>query len=205
MQFFFRLLVYTPIMEAITITGLLQHQNNEIADTVRKERRRLLNFIQQRIPDREEAEDILQDVFYQFTEAYRTINKIERVTAWLFTVARNKITDRYRKKKPEAFSRKPFYADDDGDTPLRLEDILPSLSDDPANELLRNTIWHAIEEALEELPDEQREVFVMHEFEDLSFKEMSALTKVPVNTLLSRKRYAILYLRKRLQVLYDEL
>ena len=189
------------MMEALAI---MKRQNAEITQTVRQERSRLLSFIQQRIPDREEAEDILQDVFYQFTEAYRTINSIERVTSWLFTVARNKITDRYRKKRPEPFSQKEIATDDEGEG-LRLEDILPDVSGSPDSDMMRAMIWSAIEEALDELPKMQREVFVMHEFEDRSFKEISAQTGVTVNTLLSRKRYAILYLRKRLQGLYDEL
>ena len=188
-------------MELLAIT---QRQNAEITQTVRQERSRLLSFIQQRIPDREEAEDILQDVFYQFTEAYRTIHSIERATAWLFTVARNKITDRYRKKRPEPFSQKQIATDDEG-TGLRLEDILPDVSGSPDGEMMRTMIWSAIEEALNELPKLQREAFVMHEFEDKSFKEISAQTGVTINTLLSRKRYAILHLRKRLQALYDEL
>ena len=188
-------------MELLAIT---QRQNAEITQTVRQERSRLLSFIQQRIPDREEAEDILQDVFYQFTEAYRTIHSIERVTAWLFTVARNKITDRYRKKRPEPFSQKQIATDDEG-AGLRLEDILPDVATSPDGEMMRTMIWSAIEEALDELPKLQRETFVMHEFEDKSFKEISAQTGVTINTLLSRKRYAILHLRKRLQTLYDEL
>ncbi len=183
----------------------MERQNDEITETVRKERPRLLSFIRKRIADQEEAEDILQDVFFQFTEAYRTINKIEKVTSWLFTVARNKITDRYRKKKPESFSRQNGYADEENEKGSKLEDALPDFSGNPDAELMRATIWHAVEEALEELPEEQREVFVMHEFEDLSFKEISGITRASVNTLLSRKRYAILYLRKRLQALYDEL
>lgn len=188
-------------MDLLAVT---QRQNAEITQTVRQERSRLLNFIQQRIPDREEAEDILQDVFYQFTEAYRTINSIERVTSWLFTVARNKITDRYRKKRPETFSQKQIATDEEG-RGLRLEDILPDVSGDPDSEMMRALIWSAVEEALAELPKAQREVFVMHEFENVSFKEISARTKVSVNTLLSRKRYAILHLRQRLRTLYDDL
>ena len=191
-------------MKAIAISATLQRQNDEIAQTVQQERGRLLNFIQQRIPDREEAEDILQDVFFQFTEAYRKINSVERVTAWLFTVARNKITDRYRKKRPTTFSQQQTAIDEEGES-IRLEDILPDMSGNPDSELMRGIIWNAIEEALEELPESQREVFVMHEFEDMSFKEISAQKQVPVNTLLSRKRYAILHLRQRLQSLYDDL
>lgn len=184
--------------------AVIKRQDAEITQTVRQERSRLLSFIQQRIPDRDEAEDILQDVFYQFTEAYRTINSIERVTSWLFTVARNKITDRYRKKRPETFSQQQLTTDEAGQG-LRLEDILPDVSGDPDSEMMRTMIWSAIEEALAELPRAQREVFVMHEFENLSFKAISAQTNVPVNTLLSRKRYAILHLRKRLRLLYDDL
>ena len=191
-------------MKAIAISATLQRQNDEIAQTVQQERGRLLNFIQQRIPDREEAEDILQDVFFQFTEAYRKINSVERVTAWLFTVARNKITDRYRKKRPTTFSQQQTAIDGEGES-IRLEDILPDMSGNPDSELMRSIIWNAIEEALEELPESQREIFVMHEFEDMSFKEISAQKQVPVNTLLSRKRYAILHLRQRLQSLYDDL
>ncbi|MGB3585455.1 MAG: sigma-70 family RNA polymerase sigma factor [Tunicatimonas sp.] len=192
-------------MEALSLTGgLIPRKENEISLTVQRERPRLLSFIQQRIPDREEAEDILQDVFYQFTEAYRTVKSIDRVTSWLFTVARNKITDRYRKKKPRSFSEQSA-SFTEGETSLRLEDMLSDLSSHPESELMRSVIWHAIEEALEEMPEDQREVFVMHEFEDRSFKEISAITDAPVNTLLSRKRYAVLFLRKRLQNLYDDL
>jgi len=192
-------------MEALSLTGgLVPRKEDEISQTVRRESPRLLSFIQQRIPDREEAEDILQDVFYQFTEAYRTVKSIDRVTSWLFTVARNKITDRYRKKKPRNFSEQAVSAGD-GETTLRLEDMLSDLSSHPESELMRSVIWNAVEDALDEMPEEQREVFVMHEFEDLSFKEISAATNTSVNTLLSRKRYAVLFLRKRLQSLYDDL
>lgn len=182
----------------------MQRKDDEISQTVRRERPRLLSFIQKRISDTDEAEDILQDVFYQFTEAYRTVKSIDRVTSWLFTVARNKITDRYRKKKPHTFSEQAVQSAD-GETALRLEDVLPDLANHPESEMMRSVIWHAVEEALEEMPVEQREVFVMHEFEDLSFKEISAIVNTPVNTLLSRKRYAVLFLRKRLQQLYDDL
>ena len=192
-------------MEALSWTGgLVPRKEDEISQTVRRESPRLLSFIQQRIPDREEAEDILQDVFYQFTEAYRTVKSIDRVTSWLFTVARNKITDRYRKKKPHNFSEQAVIADD-GEASLRLEDMLSDLSSHPESELMRSVIWHAVEDALDEMPEEQREVFVMHEFEDLSFKKISTATNTSVNTLLSRKRYAVLFLRKRLQNLYDDL
>lgn len=192
-------------MEVLSLTGsLMQRKDDEISQTVLRERPRLLSFIQKRIPDSDEAEDILQDVFYQFTEAYRTVKSIDRVTSWLFTVARNKITDRYRKKKPRTFSEQAVVSDD-GEGSLRLEEVLPDLTNHPESELMRSVIWHAVEDALEEMPVEQREVFVMHEFEDMSFKEISVVTDTAINTLLSRKRYAVLFLRKRLQQLYDEL
>lgn len=183
---------------------MARQQNDAIEKTVLRERGRLLNFIRKRVANDEEAEDILQDVFFQFVEAYRAIESIERVTSWLFTVARNKITDRYRKKKPEPLRRNMTQRDPD-EEPLMLEDILPDITHDQDDEMMRSVIWSAIEEALEELPDAQRQVFVWHEFDDKSFKEISVLTGDPVNTLLSRKRYAILHLRERLQALYNEL
>ena len=191
-------------MDTTVVTNMARQQNDVIEKTVLRERVRLLNFIRKRVSDDEEAEDILQDVFFQFVEAYRAIESIERVTSWLFTVARNKITDRYRKKKPEPLRRNIAQRDRDEEQ-LMLEDILPDFAHDQDDEMMRSVIWNAIEEALEELPDAQRQVFVWHEFEDKSFKEISTLTGDSVNTLLSRKRYAILHLRERLQVLYNEL
>jgi RNA polymerase sigma factor (sigma-70 family) len=183
---------------------MARQQNDAIEKTVIRERGRLLSFIRKRVADEEEAEDILQDVFFQFVEAYRAIVSIERVTSWLFSVARNKIIDRYRKKKPEPLRRNIAHRDREEET-LMLEDILPDLAHNQDDELMRSVILNAIDEALDELPEAQRQVFVWHQFEDKSFKEISALTGDTVNTLLSRKRYAILHLRERLQTLYNEL
>ena len=191
-------------MDTTVITKTARQQNDAIEKTVLRERSHLLNFIRKRVANDEEAEDILQDVFFQFVEAYRAIESIERVTSWLFTVARNKITDRYRKKKPEPL-RRNIAQRDPNEEMLMLEDILPDVAHDQDDELMRAVIMNAIDEALEELPEAQRQVFVWHEFEDKSFKEISALTGDSVNTLLSRKRYAILHLRERLQALYNEL
>ncbi|WPP48163.1 RNA polymerase sigma factor [Catalinimonas niigatensis] len=191
-------------MEAISITSLADRRNLEIERTVLKERGRLLNFIRQRVPDRDDAEDILQDVFFQFTQAYRTIESIERVTGWLFRVTRNKIADLYRKKKPEPFSQiRPRDAEDE--EALGLEELLPDMNIDPEDTMMRNVIWEALEAALGEMPTAQRDVFVMHEFEDISFREMSEMTGESINTLLSRKRYAIQFLRKKLQDIYNDL
>ncbi|MFP4090967.1 MAG: RNA polymerase sigma factor [Cyclobacteriaceae bacterium] len=191
-------------MKAIAISTLADRREVEIEQTVRQERVRLLNFIRQRVPDRDDAEDILQDVFMQFTQAYRKIESIERVTAWLFRVTRNKIADLYRKKKPEAFSSMRS-RDAEDEEALSLEDVLPHMNFDPEDSMMRDVIWEAIQAALEEMPQAQREVFVMHEFEDVSFREMSEASGESINTLLSRKRYAVQFLRKKLEVVYNDL
>lgn len=177
-------------------------QDQRISEVVTREQSRLRNFIRRRVPDPRDAEDILQDVFYELVEANRLLMPIEHVTGWLFRVARNRITDLFRKKKPESFSDAAV-ADDD-EEPLFLEDLLPSPDAGPDALYARSVLLDAIEVALEELPEEQREVFVAHEVEGLSFKEIAAETGVSVNTLLSRKRYAVLHLRERLQNIYDE-
>ncbi|WKN33081.1 sigma-70 family RNA polymerase sigma factor [Porifericola rhodea] len=192
-------------MDAISITTLADRRNIEIERTVLKERGRLLNFIRQRVPDRDDAEDILQDVFFQFTQAYRTIESIERVTGWLFRVTRNKIADLYRKKKPEAFSQMRRARDAEDEDAMGLEELLPQMNIDPEDSMMRNVIWEALENALAEMPEAQREVFVMHEFEDISFREMSEQTGESINTLLSRKRYAVQFLRKHLEDIYNDL
>ena len=192
----------------MTLNGTMTAQQNEvIQETVHRERKRLLDFIRQRVPTEEDAEDILQDVFYQFTNAYRSMEPIEKVTSWLFTVARNRITDSFRKKKAVSFSSlsKPGSDDDDDDQNYFLEEIMQDVSDSPEGQYIRSLVWDTLNAALEELPDEQREIFTLHELEGVSFKEMSEKMKLPLNTLLSRKRYAVLHLRKRLQSLYDEL
>lgn len=174
--------------------------------TFLREKDRLLSFIRNRVPSLEEAEDILQDVFYQFIAGYESIESIERIPSWLFSVARNKIIDRYRRervrpKKAELGNT----ASSDEDTPLTLQDILPDLGNTPEDAYLREALWEAIMLALDELPAEQREIFILNEIEDKGFREIAEETGLSINTLLSRKRYAILSLRKKLQKLYDEI
>ena len=180
-------------------------QDQRISDVVKRDQPRLRNFIRRRVPDPRDAEDILQEVFYELVEANRLLMPIEHVTGWLFRVARNRITDLFRKKKPENFS--DVISDGDAsneDDFLQLEDLLPSPDAGPDALYARSVLLDELEFALDELPDEQREVFVGHELEGRSFKEMSAETGVGVNTLLARKRYAVLHLRERLRGIYDE-
>jgi len=178
-------------------------QDQRISEVVKREQSRLRNFIRRRVPDPRDAEDILQDVFYELVEANRLLMPIEHVTGWLFRVARNRITDLFRKKWPEAFSSRATLEEED-DTPLQLEELLPSPDAGPEALYARSLLLDELELAIDELPAEQREVFVAHELEGRSFKDMAAETGVSVNTLLSRKRYAILHLRERLQTIYDE-
>jgi RNA polymerase sigma factor (sigma-70 family) len=177
-------------------------QDQRISKVVQGEQLRLRNFIRQRVPDPLDVEDILQDVFYELVEANRLLMPIEHVTGWLFRVARNRITDLFRKKKTESFSDTAI-ADED-DELLLLEDLLPSPDAGPEALYARNLLLAELELAVDELPEEQREVFVAHELEGRSFKAMAAETGVSVNTLLSRKRYAVRHLRERLQRAYDE-
>lgn len=177
-------------------------QDQRISEIVRREQARLRSFIRRRVPDPHDAEDVLQDVFYALVEANRLLMPIEHVTGWLFRVARNRITDLFRKRKPERFSDAAVAADED--EPPRREDLLPSPDAGPEAVYSRNALLDEIELALEELPEEQREVFVAHELEGRSFKEIAADTGVSVNTLLSRKHYAVRRLRERLQSIYDE-
>lgn len=180
----------------------MTEQDQRISEVVVKERSRLLSFIHRRVPDPSDAEDILQEVFYELVEANRLLMPIEHVTGWLFRVARNRITDLFRKKKPESFSDAAI-EDEDGES-LRIEDLLPSPDAGPEARYVRNLLAEELEYALDELPDEQREVFVAHELERRSFKELAAESGVSVNTLLSRKRYAVLHLRERLQNIHDQ-
>lgn len=174
--------------------------------TFLREKGRLLNFIRTRVSSLEEAEDILQDVFYQFIAGYDSIESLDRVTSWLFSVARNKIIDRYRREaaRPKRTNLSRQSASDE-DVPLSIQDILPDLGNTPEDAFLREMMWEAIMEALDDLPPEQRDVFIRNEIEEKSFRELAEEQGVSINTLLSRKRYAILALRKRLQKLYDEL
>jgi RNA polymerase sigma factor (sigma-70 family) len=188
-----------------------QHQESNRDDAVelaaRAEQHRLLNFIRSRVRSPEDAEDILQDVFSQLVTSYSVTEPIEKLASWLFTVAKNKIVDWYRKRRPaESISQSLRQSDDEYDAtgPLNLEDILFDPADTPDQVYARSSVWSELADALDELPEDQKQVFVMHELEGISFKEIARLTGEPVNTLLSRKRYAVLYLRERLQELYDE-
>ena len=183
------------------VTWAMTDQNRQISAIFAEQRSRLLNFIRRRVPEPRDAEDILQDAFYKLVEANRLLMPIDHVTSWLFRVARNRITDLFRKKKPETFNY--AVADEDGEL-LQIEDLLPSPDAGPEALYVRNALLDQLELALDELPKEQREVFVAHELDGRSFKELAAETGVSVNTLLSRKRYAVLHLRERLQNIYDE-
>lgn len=177
-------------------------QDQRISEVVKRERPRLHNFIRRRVPDPRDAEDILQEVFYELVEANRLLMPIEHVTGWLFRVARNRITDLFRKKKPESFTEAAVV--DYEEELLRLEDLLPSPDAGPDALYARSVLLEELEFALGELPAEQREVFVAHELEGRSFKEMAAESGVSVNTLLARKHYAVLHLREQLRSIYDE-
>jgi len=182
---------------------MAREQDLRISEVVKREQSRLRNFIRRRVPDPRDAEDILQDVFYELVEANRLLMPIDHVTGWLFRVARNRITDLFRKKKPVRFSDTAVA--DEEDELLQLEDLLPSPGAGPEVLYARNVLLDELELSLDELPDEQRAVFVAHELEGRSFREIAAETGVSVNTLLSRKRYAVRHLRERLRRIYDEL
>ena len=184
----------------LTPYALMAEQDKRIAETVSRERVRLGNFIRQRVADASEAEDILQDVFYEFVAAYRLPEPIEQVGAWLFRVARNRIIDRFRKKKEEPFPD----VSGEGDEGSWLDEVLPSEDAGPEAAYARAVLLEELTAALGELPEDQRAVFIAHELDGRSFKELAAESGVSVNTLLARKRYALLHLRKRLQKIYDE-
>lgn len=189
----------TPVVNAIAVEQRPQ-QRTTAEQTFRTERQRLFDFIRRRVRTEEDAEDILSDVFYQLVSSASVTEPIEKMTSWLFTVARNKVIDWYRKKRPESLPRDA----DDPSLPLNLEDILYDPTQNPDRVYARSLVWTELADALDELPEEQKAVFVMHELEGKSFKEIAEITGEPVNTLLSRKRYAVLYLREQLQELYDE-
>jgi len=178
-------------------------ENRRIAEVIQRERRRLLQFIRNQVENQADAEDILQDVFYELTEAYRLMKPIEQVGAWLYRVARNRIIDRFRKRKHQGLGEVRVGAADEGET-LRLEDLLPSPDAGPEAAYARSVLLDELDAALGELPREQRDVFVAHEIEGRSFKQLAEETGLSVNTLLSRKRYAVLHLRQRLQAIYEE-
>ena len=190
------------MQDAASLERMAIERDRRITEVVEREQSRLRNFIRRRVPDARDAEDILQDVFYELVEANRLLMPIEHVTGWLFRVARNRITDFFRKKKPERFSETAV-ADEENES-LQWEDLLPSPDAGPDALYARQVLLHALELAVDELPEEQRRVFVAHELEGRSFKEMAAETGVSVNTLLARKHYAVLRLRERLQSIHDE-
>lgn len=183
-----------------TTNALMAEQDKHITETISQERGRLVNFIRRRVPDANEAEDILQDVFFEYVEAYRLPEPIEQVGAWLFRVARNRIIDRFRKKREVQLPEISGEADDE----LWLDEVLPSPDAGPEAVYARRVLLEELLAALEELPKEQRDVFIAHELDGRSFKELAVEKSVTVNTLLARKRYAVLHLRARLQTIYDE-
>lgn len=189
-------------MDSVELISVAKAQNEAIEQTVKKEGGKLLNFIKRQVRDEDDASDIFQDVFSQLTEAYRGLETIERVGSWLFRVAKNKIADLYRRKKPLPISQQQFIEDEDGAPSLSLMDILPDLSGNPEDRFLRESLWSAIEAAIDELPGDQRFVFTQHEFEELSFREIAELTGETENTLRMRKYYAVQYLRTRLAEWY---
>jgi RNA polymerase sigma factor (sigma-70 family) len=188
--------------EALKTQWRMAEQDQRISEAVGREQARLRNFIRRRVADQGDAEDILQDVFYELVEAYRMMKPVEQVTAWLFRVARNRITDLFRRKKREARSE-PAAIAEDGET-VSWEDLLPSPDAGPQAAFARRVLLEELDAALDELPEEQREVFIAHELMGYSFKELAAQSGVSVNTLLSRKHYAVAHLRQRLQAIYDE-
>jgi len=179
-----------------------REQDRQISEAVEREQPRLRNFIRRRVADDNDVEDILQEVFYELVEAYRGTHPVELASAWFYRVARNRIIDLFRKKKPESLNE--TISGEEGED-LHFEDLLPSLDAGPDAVYARTVLLERLDDALDELPDEQREVFIAHEIEGRSFKELAEETGLSINTLLSRKRYAVLYLRERLQDIYDEL
>ncbi len=188
--------------EALRKQWMMAEQDERISEAIDRDKTRLRNFIRRRVADPSDAEDILQEVFYELVETYRLMKPIEQVGAWLFRVARNRITDLFRKRKPEASTNDPVVAEE-GEL-LTLEDLLPSREAGPEAAYARTVLLAELEDALEELPDEQREVFLAHEIEGRSFKDLAVETGLSVNTLLSRKHYAVIHLRERLREVYDE-
>jgi len=178
-------------------------QDQQISEAIEREKPRLRNFIRKRVADRSDAEDILQEVFYELVEAYRMMKPVEQVTAWLFRVARNRITDLFRSKERQA-ARNELVSPTGAGEELQWEDLLPSRDAGPESAYARSVLLEEVDAALDELPEEQREVFIAHEVMGYSFKEIAAQTGVSVNTLLSRKHYAVLHLRERLQAIYDD-
>jgi RNA polymerase sigma factor (sigma-70 family) len=190
-------------MDEALRSGPMSQQDQRISEAVRRDYPGLRAFIRKRVADQSDAEDILQDVFYELVEAYRMMKPVEQVTAWLFRVARNRITDLFRRRTREARAAEPAKFNAEGEE-LLLDELLPSPDAGPDAAYARDVLVEALDDALEELPEEQRDVFVAHELMGYSFKELAEQSGAGVNTLLSRKRYAVLHLRERLQSVYDE-
>jgi RNA polymerase sigma factor (sigma-70 family) len=189
-------------MNQPAITTAMLEQDRQISEVIAKERSRLRNFIRRRVPDPADVDDLVQEVFFELVQAHRLLKPIDHVTGWLFRVARNRITDLFRKKKPQPFADARL-EDEDGEL-LRIDDLLPSPDAGPEALYLRRTLLEEMKVALSELPAEQREVFIAHEIEGRSFKELARASGTNLNTLLARKRYAVLHLRQRLQSIHDE-
>lgn len=185
-------------------TFWMTEQDQRITEAIAQEQGRLRNFIRKRVADESEVEDILQDVFYELIAASRLMQPIEQMSAWMFRVARNRIIDLFRKKRPAASTNDSLPVAEDDDEGLLLEELLPSPDAGPDAAYARGVLLDELDAALDELPEEQREVFVAHELEGRSFKEIAEETGLNVNTLLARKHYAVLHLRKRLRGIYDE-
>jgi len=190
--------------DTLSLRLMTEEQNRRIVETVEREQRRLRNFIRKHVLDESDVEDILQEVFYELVQAYRLMQPLEQVGAWLFRVARNRIIDRFRGRRQETAKVNPPGGVEEAEG-FPWEDLLPSPDAGPEAAYARELLVEEIDAALDELPEEQREVFVAHEFEGRSFREMAATTGLSVNTLLSRKHYAVVYLRRRLQAIYDEI
>jgi RNA polymerase sigma factor (sigma-70 family) len=188
--------------ETLILERMQGEQDRRITETVEREQGRLRSFIRRRVADRGDAEDILQEVFAEFVEAYRLMKPIEQVSGWLFRVARNRIIDGFRRKKPGSLSE-PTGIGEDGEA-LPLEDLLPSPEAGPEAAYARSVLLEELDDALEELPPQQREVFIAHEIEGRSFKELARETGARVNTLIARKHRAVLYLRQRLRAIHEE-
>jgi RNA polymerase sigma factor (sigma-70 family) len=186
--------------EALSVEQTTAGQDRRISEAVEREQSRLRSFIRNRVADAGDAEDLLQDVFFELVEAYRLMKPVEHVSAWLFRVARNRITDWFRKKKPVTFTEAAGASEPEES----FEDLLPSPDAGPYAAYARQVLLEELDAAVDELPDEQRAVFVAHQIEGRGFKDLAAETGVSVNTLLSRKRYAVLHLRRRLKAIYDE-
>jgi RNA polymerase sigma factor (sigma-70 family) len=184
--------------------GTMTEQDQRISEAISRDESRLREFIRKRVSEPGDAEDILQDVFYELVETYRMMKPVEQVTAWLFRIARNRIIDLFRKRRSEGLATGPVTLSEDGE-PLLLTDLLPSRDAGPEAAYARTVLVEELDDALEELSEEQKEVFIAHEIEGYSFREIAAQTGISVNTLLSRKHYAVLHLRQRLRAIYDEL